>query len=166
MPVNITLATVVIEALLAVMVAAMVYYGVKIIKEQKYTAAHELGHALVAVYYHVPVHKVIINQMGTGGYTTFDVPKNTKNYAVIIAAGYAAEEMAKGNPLGYALRGGAYEGDAHIMNAIIGEDAEQVKAAIKRAAEILSKPEVAKKMTEMVPKLVNKGEISGLEITL
>lgn len=166
MPVNITLVTVVSEVYVTCALIAIAYYAVRIHKEGKYTAAHELGHALVAIYYHVPVHRIVINQFGTGGYTTFDIPKNTKNYAAIIVAGYVAEETAKGNPIGYALRLGVYDGDANILRTIIGEDPEQVKIAIQSAAEILNKPEVQKVLNESVPKLISKGELSGLEVHL
>lgn len=163
---EITPITITMGVLVAAMIVAMIYFGVRVHKEQKYTAAHELGHAAACKYYGVPVHKVIINQMGTGGYTTFDLPKNTKNYAVIIAAGYVAEENMRGRPLGVALRGGAYEGDMHIMKAIVGDDSEQIKYAIQRANEILTKPEVAKVINDLIPRLVDRSELSGDEIRL
>lgn len=152
--------------MVVVLSTVLVYSGARIEKEQKYTAAHELGHALACKYYGVSVGRVVINQFGTGGYTTFDVPHSTKQHLVIIAAGYVAEETAKGNPVTTAFRGGQYEGDAHIARALVGDDPEAVALAIRRAEAILATQRVATCMKQTIPVLISEREIRGERIKL
>ena len=112
----------------------------------------------------MPVHDVKLNQYGTGGYTTFDLPSNVKQHTIIIAAGYVAEEQARGRPITRALRGGQYEGDAKIMRELIGDDRDAEAIAIERASEILAREDVAACIRDLVPVLVGEGEISGSRI--
>lgn len=133
-------------------------------KTENLTAAHELGHALVCQYYGIPVHKVRLLQYGTGGYTTFEFPTDVNQHTVIIAAGYVAEEQARGHPITGALRGGQYEGDSCIMRELIGNDRAAEAIAIERAAAILAIEDIAKCIRELIPVLVDEGEISGSRI--
>lgn len=155
----------VIEILAVIAIMAIAYAAYRrMMVSANYTAAHELGHAYACRYYGVPVHHVKLNEFGTGGYTTFDIPSSIKHHMVIIAAGYVAEEQARGRVVTSALRGGQYEGDMHIMHALEGYTSEAEAIAISRAIDILSREDIAAKMRDLVPVLAGEGEISGSRI--
>lgn len=152
-----------ILAITALVIITVVVYH-RIGNTRHLTAVHELGHALVCKYYGVPVHEVKLNQCGTGGYTTFDFPSDVKQYAVIIAAGYVAEEQARGRLITGALRGRQYGGDANILRDIIGDDREAEANAIMRATEILARDDVIICIQDLTPILIGEGEIFGSRI--
>ena len=158
------MAVVEVVAVLATMAIAYVAYR-RMTVSAKYTAIHELGHAAVCRYYGVDVHQVKLNEFGTGGYTTFDWPESVKHHMVIIAAGYVAEEQARGRPIATALRGGQYEGDANIMRELVGNDKEAESVAIAKAAAILAREDVASCIQDHVELLVSEGQIKGSMLT-
>jgi hypothetical protein len=68
------------------------------ITEITLTAAHEVGHLIVAQNHGIKVFEIRIEPGGDGGYTDIDEYVDYLNVAMEIAlAGFVAEELAKGN---------------------------------------------------------------------
>jgi hypothetical protein len=126
------------------------------------TAAHEVGHALLASHVGFQVHSVQLLHGGRAGVTNFKGHADPLSELQVIVAGFVAEELAGGNTSPYTgFNQPQYAQDRIEAYNLIDNDPECVQRAIQLDVEYLTRPEIKEYSKYLVNLLDKKGELSG-----
>jgi hypothetical protein len=125
------------------------------------TAAHEVGHAIVASHIGLNVVKVQLLHGGRGGNTTIQGYVPAEDELQVAVAGFVAEEFAHGNTGLTGFTQIQYAQDYAMAQEIAKNDVNAIREAIAQVAKYLQQPEVAQFAEYLTNVLEKKGELQG-----
>jgi hypothetical protein len=125
------------------------------------TAAHEVGHALVASHVGLKVHKVELLHGGRSGFTQISGASDIERELQVIVAGFVAEELANGNSGLLGFNKGQYASDLQAATELVGPNLLAIQAAIKADAEYLTRSDIVQYSQYLVNVLEKTGKVDG-----
>lgn len=125
------------------------------------TAAHEIGHALIASHVGLKVHNVELLHGGRAGVTRISGKSDVPRELQVIVAGFVAEELANGRTGLTGFNQGQYAFDLQEATRISNADLKAIQGAIKQVSEYLTRDDIAQYSKYLVNVLEKNGKIDG-----